>query len=199
MKNKKTFIILAIAFVVLIAGAAMLYNAIGDKIKTDNLAEVSDDTSDETASESDTQKQLTPAPDFTVYDENANPVKLSDMIGKPTIVNFWASWCGPCKSEMPEFEEAYLKYGDEINFMMVNLTDGVSETVKSAQSYVDSQGYTFPVYYDSLSDAAYTYSVYSIPMTCFIDAEGNFIVYAKGAIDAATLQRGIDMIYSETE
>lgn len=184
---------LALALVVLIAGAAVLYNFLGDKISRDTLTEAQ---TEETENESE-ETELTLAPDFTVYDENASPVKLSDMRGKPTIVNFWASWCGPCKSEMPEFEEAYLKYGDKINFMMVNLTDGVSETVKTAKSYVESQGYTFPVYYDSLSDAAYTYSVYSIPMTCFIDAEGNFIVYAKGAIDAATLQKGIDMIYTE--
>ncbi len=195
MKNKRSFLILALLFVVLIAGAAVLYNSFGKGVKPDTLASVPADDGEESENNSD-KTGSNPAPDFTVYDAEGKTVKLSDMKGKPTIVNFWASWCGPCKMEMPDFEEMYKKYGSEINFMMVNLTDGASETVSSAKKYIDSQGYTFPVYYDKDSIAAYTYSVYSIPMTLFIDAEGNFVVYAQGAIDADTLQKGIDMIYT---
>ncbi len=195
MKNKRSFLIFALLFVALIAGAAVLYNTLGKGAKPDNLAQTSPDSGME-ASASD-KEESNPAPDFTVYDIDGKGVKLSDMKGKPTIVNFWASWCGPCKMEMPDFEEAYKKYGDKMNFMMVNLTDGASETMKSAKKYIDSQGYTFPVYYDTESMAAYNYSVYSIPMTCFIDAEGSFVAYAQSAISADTLQEGIDMIYTE--
>ena len=78
--------------------------------------------------------------------------------------------------------------------MMVNLTDGHQETLESASGFIAGTGYTFPVYYDTSSEAAMAYGVYSIPTTYFIDAEGNAIARATGAIDAATLQRGIDMI-----
>lgn len=139
------------------------------------------------------------APDFTVYDAEGNSYMLSDFRGKPVVLNFWASWCGPCKQEMPDFNTTYGKLGEEIHFLMVNLTDGYQETVESASSFIAGTGYTFPVYYDTSSEAAIAYGVYSIPTTYFIDAEGHAIAQATGAISADTLQRGIDMIYSPGE
>lgn len=196
MSSKKRLVVLILAFAVVLTGAVVMYNALKDKLSYSNLTETKPDT--ETQESGNTEEEtLTLAPDFTVIDSEGNEVKLSDMRGKPVIVNFWASWCGPCKSEMPEFDEAYEKYKDDICFMMVNLTDNSSETVASAKSYIESQGYSFPVYYDTMLEAATAYSVYSIPATYFIDAEGNAIAYAVGAIDSATLQKGIDMIYTE--
>ena len=77
---------------------------------------------------------------------------------------------------------------------MVNMTNGSRETVESASEFIEEQGYTFPVFYDTDLDAATIYGAYSLPTTYFIDAEGYAIAYAKGAIDADTLQRGIDMV-----
>lgn len=134
------------------------------------------------------------APDFTVYDKNGNEVHLSDYIGKPIVLNFWASWCGPCQLEMPDFHEKYQELGEEVHFLMINMTDGSRETVESASEFVSEQGYTFPVFYDTESDAAMTYGTYSLPTTYFIDAEGYAVAQATGAIDAKTLQKGIDMV-----
>ena len=135
------------------------------------------------------------APDFTVYDLDGNEVHLSDFRGKPVVLNFWASWCGPCKSEMPDFNEKYQELGDDVQFLMINLTDGSYETLEKASAFVESQGYRFPVFYDTASNAANTYGISSIPTTFFIDAEGCGIAQATGAIDGNTLQIGIDMIY----
>lgn len=96
--------------------------------------------------------------------------------------------------EMPDFQEKYLELGEEVQFLMINLTDGSRETVEIAASFIESQGYTFPVFYDTTSDAASTYGVYSIPTTYFIDAQGRAIAQATGAINGETLQRGINMI-----
>ena len=134
------------------------------------------------------------APDFTAYDLEGNAVSLSGFRGKPVILNFWASWCGPCKSEMPDFQEKYGQYGEEIHFLMVNLTDGSQETVETAQGFVDGQGYTFPVYFDTDYSGAMSYGVNAVPATYFIDEEGNLVAYGKGALTGETLQRGIDML-----
>ena len=120
-------------------------------------------------------------------------MKLSDFVGKPTVLNFWASWCGPCKVEMPDFNEKYLELGEEVNFLMVNLTKG-RETLELAKEFLESTDYTFPVYFDTESDAAITYGVRSIPTTYFIDANGNLISRVTGAINAKTLQKGIDIV-----
>ena len=136
------------------------------------------------------------APDFTVYDAQGNAHKLSDFRGKPVILNFWASWCGPCQMEMPDFEEKYLAYKEDIHFLMVNLTDGRQETVESASGFVAQSGYTFPVYFDTDLDAAYRYSVSSIPMTCFIEEDGSLLTYRRGVISGDALQNIIDTLLS---
>ena len=96
--------------------------------------------------------------------------------------------------EMPDFEEAYKNYGNDVNFLMVNMTDGSRETVETASEFIAEKAYTFPVFYDTAQEAAYGYGVYSLPTTYFIDAQGNAIAYAQGAINAETLQKGLDAI-----
>lgn len=160
------------------------------------------DSDEETSSNSESENtskeepELSTAPDFTVYDLEGNEVHLSDFFGKPIIVNFWASWCGPCKMEMPDFDTAYSTYKDDIVFLMVNMTDGSRETVEVASAFIADSGYSFPVYYDTDYSAAITYSVSSLPTSYFLNAQGELVAHAKGAIDAETLQRGIDMIFS---
>ena len=206
MKKNKTFILLAVLLVILIGGAGFFYNKLSSAYKTDTLTETSQAAENETESEETEDSQTSSeetdsgenaaetAPDFTMTNASGEEVKLSDFFGKPVVLNFWASWCGPCKSEMPHFEDAYQKYGEDINFVIVNLTDGARETVENASDFIEEQGYTFPLYFDTNTEGAVTYGTYSIPVTYFIGADGVPVAQANGALDAETLQKGLDMI-----
>ena len=201
MKNKVISIVLIVGLIVILGGAFVLYNYLGKQVEVNGL-QVKEEPKEEIVEESveeekEDKSNYTKAYDFTVYDENNNAYKLSDFEGKPVVLNFWASWCGPCKSEMPDFEIAYQEYGEKIQFLMINMTDGYQETVSSANDFIKDKGYTFPVFYDSNLEAAKAYSVYSIPATYFIDAEGYIIAWGSGALSAENLQEGINYIYSE--
>lgn len=207
MKKYWKVVVGVLALAILIGGSSILYSKLSDEYKPDSIGEIGGaqagkedenaggETSDGGAETDGAQEpQVVAAPDFIVYDMEGNPVTLSEHFGKPIVLNFWASWCGPCKSEMPMFQEMYETYGEDMTFLMVNLTDGGQETVESASEYIGKQEYTFPVYFDTEQEAAYAYYVSSIPVTYFIDAEGNLAAYGMGAMDEQSFLTGVGMI-----
>lgn len=186
MKNNKT-IIGAFLLVVIIGGAYFAYNSLS-KNYTPDLGV----SKENTETQNNTAKTL--AADFTVYDEKGNSVKLSDYFGKPIVLNFWASWCPPCKAEFPDFEKKFGEVGSEVQFLMINMTDGQKETVEKGAKYITDNSYTMPVFYDTSFEAASAYSVRSLPTTLFIDSEGYIVAGREGMISEEILSKGIEMI-----
>lgn len=200
MKNK-SLLITSLVFVALMVFAYTLYpklseqyiaNAGGTPFDTDIS-----DTADPLETKAPTPAVL--ADDFTVYDEDMNKVKLSDFFGTPIVVNFWATWCGPCKSELPAFDSARVKYDGEVIFLMVNLTDGYQDTVDRVKTFVSDGGYGFPVYFDTEYDAATTFGVYSIPETLFINADGSLMDIRIGAMSESVLESYIARLIANTK
>lgn len=200
---KKYWIILAgfFGFCILMGGSVLLYNQLSEKYDTGQNMETGIGEEDreenvggneEIVGENESEETFE-APDFQVEDADGEIVSLSAMEGQPVVLNFWASWCPPCKNEMPDFQKAYETYGEDIRFMMVNLTDGSRETKDTAKAYIEEQGYTFPVYYDVDQEAAYAYYVSSVPATYFIDEDGNIVAAGRGMLDEEALEKGISM------
>ena len=183
-------VLLALVFVALLLGAKRLYDTLGSQVQLDTMVTQATQAAEVEGTEA--EKQL--APDFTVYDLEGNPHKLSDFRGKPVILNFWATWCGYCKMEMPDFNEKYQEYGEDVHFLMVNVTDGSQETVEKASAFVAEEGYSFPVYYDTTLEATSAYPTSGLPVTFIIDAEGAVVAWQQGMMTAENLQKGIDMV-----
>lgn len=185
--NSKTKIISGIvAFSVFLVVATIAYKTLSVKVAPPSKME------NEQAENEEATK--TKAPEFTVMDGDGKEVKLSSFIGKPVVLNFWASWCPPCKAEMPEFDKVYKELGNEVTFMMVDMVDGQRETLDKGKKHIADNAFAFPVYYDTKQNAASVYNVASLPTTYFIDKEGYIVTGAQGAINETSLREGIDMI-----
>jgi len=128
-------------------------------------------------------KEGVAAPDFTGELMDGTSITLSELQGKPVIINFWATWCGPCVKEMPAFERLKDDFGDKIGIIAVNCGDDAG-TVKD---FVEENGYTFPVVLDEEYSISMLYPTNSIPYTVVLDAEGKVAHISTGALDADTM------------
>ena len=199
MKKHTSLLLICAILLAVLGGSSVLYGKLASRNGPETLTtEIEEPGSVEPSAEADPEQEAERvfAPDFTVYDADGNEVRLSDFRGKPVILNFWASWCGPCTREMPDFEAAYQSHGQDIHFLMINQSGG-RETFESARDFLTQSGYTFPFYFDTDFSASMTYGVSAIPMTFFIDADGYPVAYTPGALRAEHLQTIIDMLLSE--
>ena len=179
----------SVILLVLLGGVYLLY---GKNSQNSNIYDTGQDKVDGNKSES----SLKAAYDFELTDLEGNTVKLSDYKGKVVFVNFWATWCPPCREEMPEFNEAdkvFKDNGDAV-LLAVNLTSGGvrGETEEVVRKFVEDNGYTMKVLLDKDDKAAQKYNISSIPTTYVIDRDGNIYTYYVGQIDKAKLFKVYD-------
>lgn len=194
-KNNKGIWIAALVLAALLAVAGLLYKSLSAGMGGENLRPTQGEGTSGSGSQAEEPR---PAPDFTVEDWDGNKVSLADFRGKPVVLNFWATWCGYCKMEMPGFEELYQEMGEDVHFVMLNVTGG-RETEEIAKSFIEKEGYQFPVYFDKDMSASMTYGASGLPITFFIDSEGRAIAVGQGALDKESVRRGIQMALDATK
>ena len=204
--NKKKTLILVIILALVLVGAYIAYDKLSGKVSPGPIPVPEqeetvpsgepggDDPADE-APGGDNESAKDPAPDFRFVDYDGNEYRLSDFRGTPVVLNFWATWCGPCRNELPEFDEASREYDGKIQFIMLDLADGVGDTVEAASGFVAENGFTFPVFYDTSLEGMQAYGINAIPVTVFIDADGNIAAKSIGSMSGDTLRQGIALIY----
>jgi len=118
------------------------------------------------------------APDFTLQNMNEQEVSLSDYKGKKVFLNFWASWCPPCRQEMPDMQKLHEEYGEELVILAVNIGEGKS----TAANFMMQNDLNFPVLLDTDKSTAQDYLVRGIPSSYFLDEDGIIINKVVGAL-----------------
>ena len=134
-----------------------------------------------------------PAPDFALTDLDGNTVRLSELRGQPVFINFWATWCPPCREEMPEIQKVYEEKGKKVKFLAIDLS-GTEKSTESVRRFLSSNGYTFPVLLDQDGSVAQRYLVRAIPTSFFIDAQGVVSYKHTGPMTRAAMEQVIRKI-----
>ena len=135
------------------------------------------------------------AADFELKNLSGELERLSDYRGKKVFLNFWASWCGPCRVEMPHMENYYKKYKDSENVEIIAVNMTTSERrVEMVQEFVDSHELTFPVLLDDDGDVESLYKIIGYPTTYLIDEEGIIVDRLDNSVDEIEIKELIDNI-----
>jgi len=142
------------------------------------------------------------APDFILIDQYGNTHTLSDYKGKTVFLNFWATWCPPCKREMPHIEEIYKEYGsnqeDVIILGVAFPNEGKEKSKRGIMSFLEEKKYTFPVVFDESSYLSYYYNISVYPTTFIINPEGSIEGYFQGAMRKDDMRNIIDRVRNES-
>ena len=145
-----------------------------------------DVASDGQAQEESGEIPVIPAPDFTLTDQYGETHTLSDYQGQTVFLNFWATWCGPCKMEMPDIQALYEEWdenaGDLVVLGVAGPGIGQEGSAEDIAAFLEENGYTYPVVMDDTGTLFYQYGISAYPTTFMIDPEGNVFGYVQGAV-----------------
>ncbi|MDP6605844.1 MAG: TlpA disulfide reductase family protein [Dehalococcoidia bacterium] len=132
-----------------------------------------------------------PAPDFAVRDLDGKIHRLSDFHGKTVVLNFWASWCPPCRAEMPDLLEIYEERLADGDFVVLAIDKLTEDTVSAVESFAEEFGLTFPIAFDGSDEIFQRYGVRGLPSTFFIDRNGIIRARTLGPVFGNLLPDGI--------
>ena len=158
---------------------------------TGGAASYPTESAEPSPSPTESQRPVVAAPDFTLTDQYGNTHTLSDYKGKTVFLNFWATWCGPCKSEMPDIQALYESYGEnEGDVIILGVAGPKTEqnpftsegTQEEVEQFLEDNGYTFPVVMDLTGEIQSAYAISAFPTTFMIDSNGNVYGYVPGAL-----------------
>jgi cytochrome c biogenesis protein CcmG/thiol:disulfide interchange protein DsbE len=137
------------------------------------------------------------APDFELSTLQGGSIRLSDLYGKPVVVNLWASWCPPCKAEMPAFEKVYSQYANQgLTILAVNASN--QDSLADAQAFVQANGLTFPILMDTQGRISQLYDLRSLPTSFFIGRDGVIReVVVGGPMSEAGLKIRVEQLLEE--
>ena len=165
----------------------------GEPAQTDNSSpeETSDAiASDAHAADDNISWQGDPTWDFTAEMADGTSFTLSEQAGKAVLVNFWATWCGPCVQELPDIAELYVEYagGGEAEIILVNC----GESAEAVDAFLERNGYALPVAYDPATTIAGAYGVNAIPRTVVFGRDGTVVADYTGSRDYDTFKSAIN-------
>lgn len=174
---------------------------IAEEQKEEKTEEAEKTDADEPQKENETESGLTPAIDFTLTDQYGNTHKLSDYKGKTVFLNFWATWCSPCRAEMPDIQKLYESAEAEGENALVvlgvaapNLENEKSE--EEIKAFLEENGYTYPVLMDTTGEVFISYGVNAFPTTFMITREGEVFGYASGQLNEETMKSIVEQTMS---
>lgn len=200
MKKKWSLALGVLLFAGVLVGAVSAYHLLAGKTSPVTPSAVADAASWDAASTGSSASAAAgtsagqEAPDITVTDQNGKALTLSSLQGKPVVLNFWASWCPPCKEEMPDYQSLYGEYGKQAVFVLVDMVGARGETVSTGKAFLSQNKYTFPAYFDTKGAAADAYGVTSIPRSYYIDKNGVIRSYHEGMMKKSDMENAMQAI-----
>jgi len=161
-----------------------IYDELEPEVNTvaeENQEESMDDlATQEAATTSQPEREVIMAPDFTLTSSTGEPISLSDYRGKIVFLNFWTTWCKYCLEEMPDFQEAYEKYGDDLQILLVNVTTDENIDREGVIDWYEQFDYTMPMVLDEEGEVTSQFTIPGYPTTYFIERDGSIIAYYPG-------------------